>query len=73
MTEIEMAKKSSNRCEGCDRKLTAKQRKIAKALSADKVLCGRCSGKGKFPYYTPSAFDAVKKRFAETLRKLRKE
>jgi len=69
MMETAMAKKSVRKCDGCGKKLSARQKKIAKALDADKVLCAECTGRGKFP---PS-FYAIKERFAETLRKLRKE
>lgn len=67
MTETAMTKKSPCRCEGCGKKLTRRQKEIAKVLSADKVLCATCAGKEKLP----PEFSSVKRRFASVLRKLR--
>lgn len=64
-----MAKKSPTHCAECDRKLSAKNKKIAKRIGADKVLCGKCTSKVKFL----GAYHKVRSRFAETFRKLRDE
>lgn len=67
MTEKPMPKKLPCRCEGCGKKMTRRQREIAKALSADKFLCAICAGKEKLP----PTFSPVKNRYDEIMRKLR--